>query len=120
MAPERCFGDVIVDFNEYQRESRKTAIYPGIGKNYIYPALGLGGEAGEVLEKVKKVIRDKRGVMEKADRMELLKELGDVLWYLSNLSTELGLSLELVARENIRKLSQRQKENKLHGSGSSR
>lgn len=46
-----------MDFNEYQKKARKTAIYPNIGKNYIYPALGLGGESGEVLEKIKKLIR---------------------------------------------------------------
>lgn len=84
-------------FDEYQQASRTTALYPDHGKNFIYPTLGLVGEAGEIAEKIKKVMRDKQGRFDDATRVELRKELGDVLWYLSQLSVELGLNLEEVA-----------------------
>ncbi len=107
-------------FAEYQQASRTTALYPDPGKNFIYPTLGLVGEAGEIAEKIKKVIRDKQGRLDDATRVELQKELGDVLWYLSQLSTELGLNLEEVAKKNIAKLKSRQDRNQLHGDGDNR
>jgi NTP pyrophosphatase (non-canonical NTP hydrolase) len=109
-----------MNFNEYQIEARKTAIYPNIGKNLYYPTLGLCGESGEVAEKIKKISRDSNGLVTPEKRVELKKELGDVLWYLSNLSSELGLSLNDVAMSNISKLKERQNSNKLHGSGDNR
>lgn len=107
-------------FKEYQKKSRKTAIYPDKGKNFIYPTLGLAGEAGEVAEKMKKVIRDKGGKIDKNTKEEISKELGDVLWYVSQLATELGLSLEKITFDNIEKLKSRQKRGKLKGSGDNR
>lgn len=107
-------------FAEYQEASRKTALYPDLGKNFVYPTLGLVGEAGEVAEKIKKVLRDKAGVLDEATRVELQKELGDVLWYLAQLSIELGTNLETVAQNNIIKLKSRQNRNKLHGNGDNR
>lgn len=107
-------------FEEYQKMSRKTAIYPNSGKNFIYPTLGLSGESGEVAEKIKKVVRDKKGKMDEITRQEVGKELGDVLWYVSQLASELKLSLEQVAKNNIDKLYSRQKRNKLSGSGDNR
>lgn len=109
-----------MNFKEYQKKSRKTAIYPKKGKNFIYPTLGLAGEAGEVAEKIKKVLRDKDGRIDQNTREEMSKELGDVLWYISQLATELGLSLEKVASGNIEKLKSRQKRGKLKGSGDNR
>ena len=109
-----------MDFNEYQKEARKTAIYPDLGKNFVYPTLGLAGEAGEVAEKIKKVIRDGDGVISEEKKEELKKELGDVLWYVANLSQELGLPLDEVARLNIEKLKSRQERNALHGAGDNR
>ena len=108
-----------MDFAEYQKLSRKTAVYP---KKYrlIYPALGLNGEAGEVAEKVKKILRDENGKITPANKEELSKELGDVLWYLSQLATELGLNLEEVAETNLKKLFSRKRRGKLHGSGDNR
>ncbi|MFZ3019962.1 MAG: nucleoside triphosphate pyrophosphohydrolase family protein [Minisyncoccia bacterium] len=104
-------------FDEYQKESRKTAVYPDIGKNFIYPTLGLVGEAGEVAEKVKKILRDDSGKISQ-EKLDLLKkELGDVLWYIANLATELDLSMENVAMHNIEKLKSRLERNKIHGSG---
>lgn len=107
-------------FDEYQQKSRKTAVYPNAGNNFIYPTLGLAGEAGEVAEKIKKVLRDNNGVMDDARRDDIKKELGDVLWYVSQISTELGLSLDEVANLNIEKLYSRLERNKLSGSGDSR
>ncbi len=109
-----------MEFQEYQKLSRKTAIYPNKDKNFIYPTLGLVGETGEIAEKIKKVLRDEKGMISEAIKKELSKELGDVLWYLSNLSTELGLSLEEIAFLNIDKLKSRQNRGKLRGSGDNR
>lgn len=107
-------------FNEYQEEARKTAIYPNLNNNFIYPTLGLVGEAGEVAEKIKKVLRDNNGVLSEEKKQELTKEIGDVLWYIANLSAELKLSMEDVALKNLEKLKSRQQRNELHGSGDNR
>lgn len=107
-------------FEEYQQESKKTAIYPNIGDNFIYPTLGLVGESGEVAEKIKKVLRDKNGILDDETRDHIKKELGDVLWYLSQLSTEIGLSLNDVAETNLEKLRSREKRDVLKGGGDDR
>ncbi len=107
-------------FQEYQEQSRETAVYPDKGNNFVYPTLGLAGEAGEVAEKIKKVLRDGNGIVSPEKKEEIKKELGDVLWYLSNLSKELGISLEDVAQNNLDKLRSRQKRGELHGSGDNR
>lgn len=111
-------------FLEYQIEARKTAMYPQQGISGIsYTALGLNGEAGEVAEKIKKIIRDREGELEEAiteKRDDVTKELGDVLWYISNLAYEFGVSLEEVARGNIEKLRSRKERNKIKGSGDDR
>lgn len=108
-----------MDFKDYQKLSRKTAIYPQ-EQNLTYPTLGLNGEAGEVAEKIKKVIRDKNGVIDKATKEGIKKELGDVLWYTAQLATELGLSLDAIAKQNIKKLISRKKRGKIRGSGDNR
>lgn len=107
-------------FEEYQKKSRETALYPNKGNNFIYPTLGLSGESGEIAEKIKKVLRDKNGVIDEETRMEIKKELGDVLWYVAQIATELNLSLEEVASLNIEKLTSRKKRGKLHGNGDNR
>jgi NTP pyrophosphatase (non-canonical NTP hydrolase) len=107
-------------FEEYQKKSRKTARYPSAGSNFVYPTLGLAGEAGEVAEKIKKVIRDDGGEMTAERKKELEKELGDVLWYLSQIATELGLSLDEVAEKNIEKLYSRLERGQIKGSGDNR
>ena len=106
--------------NDYQKKSRVTAIYPNIGHNLIYPTLGLCGEAGEVAEKIKKMIRDDHGVMSPAKIKELKKEVGDVLWYIAAIASELGADLDNIAQENIDKLLSRQTRNQLTGSGDNR
>ena len=109
-----------MELNDYQRESRKTALYPNVGENAIYPTLGLVGEAGEVADKVKKILRDKKGLFDKESKDAIKFELGDVLWYISQLSSELGYELEDVANSNLKKLSDRKNRGKISGSGDNR
>jgi NTP pyrophosphatase (non-canonical NTP hydrolase) len=106
--------------SEYQALSRATAVYPDAGDNLLYPTLGLCGEAGEVAEKVKKMIRDDGGVLSGERRAALAKELGDVLWYVAQLATEAGLDLGEVAEANLAKLRSRQERAVLQGSGDDR
>lgn len=109
-----------MNFNEYQEKSRKTAIYPDQGENLIYPTLGLVGEAGEVAEKMKKMIRDDGGKLTDERKEVLIKELGDVLWYLAQLATELSIEFDQVAEQNIEKLYSRLDRGKIHGDGDNR
>ena len=102
--------------NDYQGLARETALYP-MEEGLAYTALGLCGEAGEVAEKIKKFIRGDEGV---SVREDLLLELGDVLWYLSNLAFECGYTLQAVAEANIEKLDNRKKNNTIKGSGDKR
>jgi len=109
-----------VRFSEYQRLSRETAIYPDLGSNIAYPALGLCGEAGETAEKVKKAMRDDGGTLTEERRAAIGAELGDVLWYAAQLATEAGLDLEDIAAANLEKLASRQRRSVLQGSGDTR
>ncbi len=106
-------------FDEYQKESRKTATYLG-KRDFWYPALGLAGEAGEVIEKVKKLFRDDEGVLSDERRQGLKKELGDTLWYLTQIATDAGLSLREIAEDNIEKLFSRKERGKITGDGDNR
>jgi NTP pyrophosphatase (non-canonical NTP hydrolase) len=108
-----------VDFSEYQRLSRRTAEYPREAW-LSYPALGLAGEAGEVAEHAKKAIRDDAGRLSGERRAAMARELGDVLWYVAQLASELGLELEEIAGENLQKLLSRQRRGVLSGSGDNR
>jgi len=83
-----------MDLNAYQQSARKTARYPDVGSNPIYPTLGLTGEAGEVADKVKKVLRDRGGAFDPEVCEAIKLELGDVLWYVAQLSSELGSALK--------------------------
>jgi len=109
-----------MEFLEYQKKAWTTAIHPDKGNNFIYPALGLGAEAGEVLNKVKKIIRDDNSKITEERKEAIKKELGDVLWYISALATELGLDLDEIANANIDMLALRHDKNKLHGDGDNR
>ena len=109
-----------MDFHTYQQRSRATACYPEAGANPIYPTLGLCGEAGEVADKVKKVLRDQGGECSAEVIAALQLELGDVLWYVAQLATELGLELDQVAQANLDKLASRTARNVISGSGDSR
>ena len=109
--------------NEYQADAAATAIYKW---KVIYPALGLAGEAGEVSDKLKKLIRDNdvrfdgEGMITDQQRADLGAELGDVLWYVSNLARDLGLTLNDVAMMNLEKLQSRQSRGVIGGSGDNR
>jgi len=113
-------------FEEYQEGAMSTAIYPD---ELIYPVLGLVGEAGEVAEKVKKFFRDNQFEVMCEDavaevpaetRMEIAKELSDVLWYLTAVAADIGYSLEEIAELNLTKLADRNQRGKLTGSGDNR
>lgn len=121
-----------MDFNQYQVKARTTAVYPSAFK-ILYPALGLGGETGETLEKIKKMIRDgdfepeyftcvnidEDPILSK-QREEIKKELGDILWYLANLATDFGLNLSDIAKANLEKLLDRKARGVIKGSGDNR
>jgi NTP pyrophosphatase (non-canonical NTP hydrolase) len=106
--------------NEYQKGARATASYPEEYK-LIYPALGLAGESGEAVEKIKKAVR-KGGAsyMSHLDIAGLVKELGDVMWYVANVASDIGMDLEAVAQINLEKLSDRQKRGVIKGEGDNR
>jgi len=108
------------DFNAYQRESRKTWSLIHTDHAIVYPTLGLTNEAGEVAGKVKKIFRDKGGKISEADREALKQELGDVLWYLTQICTELDLTLQQVAEANIEKLFSRLERDQIRGDGDQR
>jgi NTP pyrophosphatase (non-canonical NTP hydrolase) len=109
-----------MDLNAYQQGARSTARYPDVGANPIYPTLGLCGEAGEVADKVKKVLRDQEGNFTPEVRDALKLELGDVLWYVAQLASELGFELNEVAEANLKKLASRAARNVIGGSGDHR
>jgi|SRR5690606_28098087 NTP pyrophosphatase (non-canonical NTP hydrolase) len=108
---------------EYQQAARTTALYPEAVR-VLYPTLKLAGEAGEVAEKLGKLMRDEGYLpgspLSEAQRAALAAELGDVLWYVANLAADLGLSLDEVAEGNIAKLASRKARGVIHGSGDDR
>jgi len=106
-----------MNFNEYQKLARSTAVYPEEYK-VIYPALGLCGEAGEVAEKIKKTVRGDTSLDEVSG--SIADELGDVLWYLAILADDLEVDLEDIAQGNVDKLQLRMKLNKIKGDGDNR
>ena len=107
-------------FNDYQDKSRETAIYPNAGNNIIYPTLGLVGEAGEIANKVKKIQRDSHGILSESMRLAILDEMGDAMWYMAQLATEIEVSFEEIAIQNIEKLQLRKQKGTIHGSGDTR
>ncbi len=109
-----------MNFSDYQQKAKLTAKYPVIGHGVIYPTLGLANEAGEVAGKIKKIFRDKEGVIGETEREALKAELGDVLWYLAQVATELDLALDEIAEYNIAKLLDRQVRGKIKGDGDNR
>lgn len=106
-----------MELNEYQQKALETAIYPIA---IIYPALGMCGEAGEVADKVKKILRDNNSEFTPEKKAEIAKEIGDVLWYCATLANDLGYTLQQIAEMNYEKLRSRQLRGKLGGSGDNR
>ena len=113
----------MLSFEQYQLAAHDTAIYPGAGSGnwaaISYLGLGLG-EVGEIQGKLKKIVRDDNGVVTEEKRQALRGEMGDALWYLANLASELGVGLEDIAADNIKKLASRKARNVLMGSGDDR
>lgn len=108
-----------MNFKTYQELASSTAIYND-KYSIIYPCLGLAGETGEVCEKIKKVLRDNEGNFNEEKRIEIGKEIGDVLWYLSAICKDLNISLEDCAIRNIDKLMSRKDRGVLGGNGDNR
>lgn len=110
----------IENFDRYQQESRKTWNVIPMNHSIVYPTMGMVNEAGEVAGKVKKIFRDRGGEITEEDRQALKKELGDVLWYLAQICTELDLSLQEVAEANLIKLFSRLERGQIRGDGDER
>lgn len=111
----------MLNFDEYQKKALTTASTTGDEfKDIMHWALGVNGEAGEIAEKLKKIIRDKKGNISEDDKAELSKEIGDVLWYLAVLAEHLGMSFEEIAEANLAKLQSRKKRGVIGGSGDNR
>tara|TARA_R110001583_G_scaffold73623_8_gene204826 strand:+ start:7981 stop:8325 length:345 start_codon:yes stop_codon:yes gene_type:complete len=113
-------NDELYHFDLYQDAAESTAVYPNKGDNIYYPALGLAGEAGEVCEKIKKIMRDQEGQQDEFNTEEVGKELGDVLWYVAMLAAEFNLSLAAIAEGNLEKLKDRMERGVVKGSGDNR
>lgn len=115
------FADV-ERFSQYQELARVTAIYPDQGEllGLLYVALGLAGEAGEIANKTKKIIRDTNREITPEYLEMVKKEMGDVLWYLSNMCSELNIDFKAIAQENLIKLYGRKMKDTLHGAGDNR
>jgi len=109
-----------MEFKEYQELARQTAIYPNQGQNFTYPAMALAGEAGEVAGKVSKILRAGENELSDEEREKIAGELGDVLWFLSQLSWEIKIPLEEIATRNLAKLKSRQERKLLEGDGDER
>lgn len=108
-------------FEEYQKQALSTVLSTGDDfKDLLHWVLGITGEAGEVAEKVKKIIRDKNSIVTEDDKKELAKELGDVLWYLAVFANDLGVSMDEIAQTNLDKLASRKERGVLGGSGDNR
>lgn len=111
-------------FDEYQEATRRHAKYPkadeGVLEGIVYTTLGLAGEAGEIPNKVKKIIRDNGGEVTPEVREAICKEIGDVLWYAARLADEFRMPLDLIAENNLKKLDSRVERGVIEGSGDDR
>ncbi len=109
-----------MECDDYQRAALRTARDKDAPDEFMHLVLGLVGEAGEIAENVKKLVRDKNGDLAQLDRDDMAAELGDVLWYAAVLASFLGLSLDDIAQRNLDKLADRQRRAVLGGSGDKR
>jgi len=113
-----------MEFKTYQMKTRLTdkgaREEHGLNPTWLYYVLGIGGETGELLEKIKKHFRDDYGEMTEEKKQEIIKEMGDCLWYHARLADVLGIDFNEVAKTNIIKLLDRKKRNKIHGDGDER
>ena len=112
-----------MEFDDYQKKIIKYDTFSKCDLKevgFVEKVLGLTGEAGETADKIKKILRDKNGVVSDEDREAIAKELGDVLWYLASIARYLDLPLSEVAEKNVAKLEDRYSRNKIHGAGDER
>ena len=109
----------VSDLDMYQKVALTTAIYPR-EQAIIYPTLGLTGEAGEVANKVKKIIRDGSNSKDEKLVSEIKAEIGDCLWYIAVLADDFNIKLSDIASANLEKLANRKKKGTIHGSGDTR
>ena len=116
-----------MEFDEYQEKAYTTATYPHVGSNILYPAIGIAGEAGELLDKIKKIWRNSGVPVQRLEAqlteeevLEIVKELGDVLWNVGALCTELGISMQEMVDINIAKFEDRRKRGVIKGEGDNR
>ena len=113
-----------MDFDEYQRIAMSTDTAPDVNDwnnpNLIEKILGLVGEAGETADKFKKILRDKDGIVSDEDKKEIIKELGDTLWYIAVIAEHLEVRFSDVAKINNEKLASRAKRDLIHGAGDNR
>jgi NTP pyrophosphatase (non-canonical NTP hydrolase) len=114
-------GSRIMTFNEYQDECAKTDVGTSAQDNlkpgWMYYVLGIGGETGELLEKIKKLFRDDYGEMTEERKKAVILEMGDMMWYMARLCSHLGVKFDQVALMNVDKLQSRKKREKIHGDG---
>ncbi|HJP96694.1 MAG TPA: nucleoside triphosphate pyrophosphohydrolase family protein [Candidatus Saccharimonadales bacterium] len=111
----------MASFNDYQQQALTTAVHhdnPQMDKSIF--AMGIAGEAGEVIEKWKKIVAYRDGVVTDEDKQELSKELGDVLWYIAVFAHELGVDLDDIVDQNLAKLASRKERNVIKGQGDNR
>lgn len=112
-----------MDFDEYQVKAAESDAFSKCGFSevgFIEKVLGLAGEAGEVTDKYKKILRDKNGIASEEDKEALVKELGDVMWYIASISRYMDVPMSEVAEKNIAKLQDRMKRGTVHGEGDNR
>jgi len=113
-----------MNFNEYQKECRKTdvgtAAQDCLEPGWLYYTMGIAGETGELMEKIKKLFRDNNGIIDNDFKSALIKEMGDVQWYMARLADQFDIDFEVIFRTNVKKLQSRKKRNKLHGDGDDR
>ena len=113
-----------MNFNEYQRECRKTDVGTSaqdcLSPGWLYYILGIAGETGELVEKIKKLFRDKNGVIDYEFKAMVTKEVGDVQWYMARLCDQFDIDFDSVAVTNVKKLASRKARNKIHGEGDDR
>ena len=107
-------------FDEYQKIAHKTADYSNFVPAFIYLCLGIAGETGEVVEKIKKIVRNNDGKYTEDDLKEIEKELGDVLWYISELANEFNIPLSSIANTNLEKVLDRKKRKVIKSKGDNR
>lgn len=107
------FADYVQPYT-HNEDGKETRV------DYVYPALGLAEEAGEVAGKFAKAVRDNNGVIDSERKEAIIKELGDVCWFVAELSTLLNVSMEEVMQKNIDKLDSRRNRGVIHGSGDDR